>query len=79
VNVGNPTEFTMSQLAAEIAQVVGVQITTRICPLPVDDPRQRKPDISRARDMLDWSPKVSLRDGLKRTVEYFEKRVLPNR
>jgi UDP-glucuronate decarboxylase len=77
INVGNPNEFTMSELAAEVAQVTGVPITTRFCPLPLDDPRQRQPDISRARDLLDWSPKVALREGLKRTVEYFAKRVLP--
>jgi len=78
INVGNPTEFTMSELAAEVAEVTGVQIRTRFCPLPLDDPRQRQPDISRARDVLGWSPNVALRDGLKRTVEYFAKRGLPS-
>jgi len=71
VNVGNPTEFTMSELAAEVADAVGVPITTRYCPLPEDDPRQRQPNITRAREMLGWSPKVPLREGLRRTVDYF--------
>src|SRR5215831_6972818 len=75
VNVGNPAEFTMRELASEVADAVGVSLATRYCPLPADDPRQRQPDISRAREMLGWTPTVPLRDGLKRTVDYFARRI----
>jgi UDP-glucuronate decarboxylase len=75
VNVGNPVEFTMRDLAAEVADAAGVSPTIRYCPLPADDPRQRQPDITRAREMLGWSPTVPLREGLKRTVDYFASRI----
>ena len=75
VNVGNPAEFTMRELASEVADAVGVSLAIRYCPLPADDPRQRQPDISRAREMLGWAPTVPLRDGLKRTVDYFARRI----
>lgn len=76
VNVGNPTEFTMNELANEVAVAVGVKVEVIYCPLPQDDPRQRKPDITRARELLGWSPKISLSEGLKRTVAYFAARVM---
>ncbi|HEV3468948.1 MAG TPA: GDP-mannose 4,6-dehydratase [Pyrinomonadaceae bacterium] len=75
VNVGNPGEFTMRELADEVGRAAGVEVRTRYCPLPQDDPRQRRPDITRAQQLLGWSPTVPLRDGLKRTVEYFAGRI----
>ncbi|HEX3558964.1 MAG TPA: GDP-mannose 4,6-dehydratase, partial [Pyrinomonadaceae bacterium] len=75
VNVGNPGEFTMRELAEEVARVAGVEVKTRFCPLPQDDPRQRRPDISRAQKLLGWEPTVPLREGLKRTVAYFAERI----
>ncbi len=74
VNVGNPHEFNMRQLAEEVASAVGVEFKTRHCPLPADDPRQRRPDITRARALIDWSPTVPLREGIQRTVAYFARR-----
>ena len=75
VNVGNPGEFTMRVLAKEVARTAGVEIKTRFCPLPADDPKQRRPDITRAQALLGWSPTVPLREGLKRTVAYFADRI----
>ncbi len=71
VNLGNPGEFTMKELAEEVARIVGTDLKTRYCPLPQDDPRQRRPDITRAQTLLGWSPTVPLREGLARTVAYF--------
>ncbi len=75
VNVGNPGEFTMRQLADEIAEVCGTEVKIRHCPLPQDDPKQRQPDITRAQELLGWSPTVPLREGLTRTVAYFAERM----
>ena len=75
VNVGNPGEFTMRELADEVARAAGVEVRMRFCPLPADDPKQRRPDISRARKFLGWEPTIPLRDGLKRTVAYFAERI----
>ena len=75
VNVGNPGEFTMRELADEVARAAGVEIRTRFCPLPQDDPKQRRPDITRAQKLLGWEPTVPLREGLKRTVAYFAERI----
>jgi len=75
VNVGNPGEFTMKELAEEVARAVGTEVRTKFCPLPQDDPRQRRPDISRAQALLGWSPTVPLREGLKKTVAYFAERI----
>src|SRR5207237_127060 len=75
VNVGNPSEFTMRELAEEVARAVGVEVKTRSCPLPADDPKQRRPDITRAQALLGWSPTVPLREGLKHTVAYFAERI----
>ena len=73
VNLGNPGEFTMRQLAEEVARLCAADVKIKYCPLPQDDPRQRKPDITRAQRLLGWSPTVPLRDGLERTVAYFKK------
>lgn len=75
INLGNPGEFTMRQLANEVAQAVGAEIRIKHLPLPADDPRQRKPNIARAKALLDWSPTVPLREGLQRTVAYFAEKV----
>jgi UDP-glucuronate decarboxylase len=75
VNVGNPGEFTMRQLAEEVGRAAGVEVKVSYRPLPQDDPRQRKPDITRAQRLLGWEPTIPLRDGLKRTVKYFAERI----
>jgi UDP-glucuronate decarboxylase len=74
VNLGNPVEFTIRQLADEVARIVGGEIRVTYRPLPQDDPTQRKPDITRAREWLGWQPKVSLAEGLGHTVAYFRNR-----
>lgn len=71
VNLGNPAEFTMLELAEKILKLVGSKSRLVFHPLPTDDPRQRKPDISLAEKKLSWSPHVNLEDGLKETVQYF--------
>jgi UDP-glucuronate decarboxylase len=71
VNLGNPGEFTMLELAEKVIKHVGGKSKLAFHPLPQDDPKQRQPNISLAKEKLDWEPKVSLDDGLKRTVEYF--------
>jgi UDP-glucuronate decarboxylase len=72
INLGNPDEFTMRELAEKVLAQTGSASTITTNPLPQDDPKQRQPDISRAREQLGWTPKVSLADGLKPTVEYFK-------
>lgn len=72
VNLGNPDEFTMNELADEVAKATGKEIKLDYLPLPPDDPRQRKPDISRTRQLLGWQPQVKLAEGLKHTAAYFE-------
>ena len=71
VNIGNPGEFTMNELAAEVGKCIGREITIKHLPLPQDDPKQRKPNIERAKKLLGWEPKVPLAEGLKKTVDYF--------
>ena len=71
VNLGNPTEFTMLELAERVLELTGSDSEIVFRPLPEDDPRQRQPNISRARQLLEWQPTVSLAEGLARTVEYF--------
>jgi UDP-glucuronate decarboxylase len=71
VNLGNPGEFTIKELAEEVARICGVEAAIKYEPLPQDDPRQRKPDITRARALLGWEPTIPLREGLERTVAYF--------
>jgi UDP-glucuronate decarboxylase len=77
VNLGNPGEFTMLELAKQVMELTGSTSTVEHRPLPPDDPTRRRPDISRAQELLGWQPTVSLREGLARTVEYF-RRVLPD-
>jgi UDP-glucuronate decarboxylase len=71
VNLGNPGEFTMLELAEKVLTLVGSKSKLVFMPLPVDDPKQRQPDITLAKAKLDWTPKVNLEDGLKETVHYF--------
>ncbi|WP_158880875.1 UDP-glucuronic acid decarboxylase family protein [Rhodanobacter sp. L36] len=71
VNIGNPVEFTMIALAEKVLQLVGGKSKLVYRPLPSDDPRQRQPDISLAKDKLGWQPSVALEDGLKETIRYF--------
>lgn len=73
VNIGNPVEFTMLELAEKVIKLVGGNSKLIFLPLPSDDPKQRQPDISLAREKLVWEPKVNLEDGLKETISYFRK------
>lgn len=72
INLGNPGEFTIRALAEQVIALTGSRSTLSFLPLPADDPSQRQPDISRARELLDWAPTVALESGLKRTIAYFE-------
>ena len=73
VNIGNPGEFTMLELAENVIRLTGARSKLVFQPLPQDDPRQRQPDISLASEKLEWTPKVTLEDGLKETIAYFRK------
>jgi len=72
-NIGNPNEFTVRQLADLVVELTGTKSPIVSRPLPTDDPKVRKPDITRARTMLGWEPQVALRDGVLRTIDYFRK------
>jgi UDP-glucuronate decarboxylase len=72
VNLGNPSEFTMMELAEKVLELTGSRSRVVHLPLPENDPRQRQPDISRARTLLDWEPKIPLEQGLVKTIQYFE-------
>ena len=72
INLGNPSEFTIRELAELVLELTGSRSELVFKPLPQDDPRQRRPDISKAKSMLDWEPRVSLRQGLERAIPYFE-------
>ena len=71
VNIGNASEFSMRELAQEVVALTGSKSKIVHLPMPADDPRQRKPDLTLARQMLDWSPTIALRDGLQQTISYF--------
>ena len=73
VNLGNPGEFTILELAELVIELTGSASSLKRLPLPADDPTQRQPDISLARQTLQWAPKVALRDGLRPTIEYFDR------
>ena len=75
VNLGNQGEFTIDELATEVARLCGANTNIKHEPLPADDPRQRKPDTTRARDLLGWEPKVMLREGLELTIAGFRARL----
>jgi dTDP-glucose 4,6-dehydratase len=72
VNIGNPTEFTMIECAREVLEVTGSKSEIVHMPLPQDDPTRRRPDITKARALLGWEPKVALREGLGKSLEYFQ-------
>jgi UDP-glucuronate decarboxylase len=73
MNLGNPTEFTIRELADVIREIVGSRVPIIQLPLPQDDPKQRKPDITHARKLLNWEPQVQLKRGIEATVSYFDK------
>jgi dTDP-glucose 4,6-dehydratase len=75
-NIGNPAEMTIKQIAETIIEMTGSTSTIIYQPLPEDDPKVRKPDITKARTLLGWEPKVELREGLTKTIEYFRTKVL---
>jgi UDP-glucuronate decarboxylase len=72
INIGNPHEFTIRQLAEMVIELTGSKSRIIAAPLPSDDPRQRQPDISKAKIQLDWAPRTELREGLVKTIEYFD-------
>jgi dTDP-glucose 4,6-dehydratase len=76
VNIGNPQEMTIEQIARQIIKMTGSTSKIIYKPLPTDDPKVRQPDITRARTLLGWEPKVSLEEGLGRTIDYFKAKVL---
>ena len=73
VNLGNPGEFTMLELAQKVIELTGSDSKIVYLPLPQDDPTQRKPVIDLAKKELNWEPKIPLEEGLKKTIEYFKK------
>jgi dTDP-glucose 4,6-dehydratase len=72
VNVGNPSEISLKDFAEEVLKLTGNKVKIVFKPLPEDDPKQRKPDISKARTILGWEPKIERAEGLKKTYEYFK-------
>ena len=75
VNIGNPQEMTIEEIARRIIEMTGSKSKIIYQPLPEDDPKVRKPDITRARTLLGWEPKVSLEEGLGKTIDYFRQKV----
>lgn len=75
INLGNPNEFSMIELANNVIELTKSNSKIIQMPLPSDDPKQRRPDISKARELLDWAPKIELTEGLTRTIDYFKSRI----
>ena len=75
INLGNPEEFTIRELAEIVIEMTGSRSKIEYHELPIDDPQQRQPDISKANELLGWQPGIALRDGLARTIVYFEERL----
>jgi dTDP-glucose 4,6-dehydratase len=75
VNIGNPVEITLKEFAEEVVALVGNDVKIVYEPLPQDDPKQRKPDITKAKQILGWEPKVDRKEGLRRTLEYFKQHI----
>jgi len=78
VNIGNPVEWTIAECAREVLALTGSRSKLRMLPLPEDDPARRRPDITRARAVLGWEPKVQLREGLRLCIPYFTQAVQEN-
>jgi dTDP-glucose 4,6-dehydratase len=76
INIGNPNEITLNEFAKEIQQLIGGSSKIVYMPLPQDDPKQRQPDITKAKEILGWEPKVDRKEGLKITLDYFKQRLL---
>jgi dTDP-glucose 4,6-dehydratase len=74
VNIGNPNEITILEFANNIQRMTGSDCAIEFHPLPRDDPKQRQPDIAKARALLGWEPAVQLEEGLRHTIEYFQSR-----
>jgi dTDP-glucose 4,6-dehydratase len=72
VNIGNPSEITLLEFAEEVLRLTGSKSKIVYEPLPQDDPKQRKPNITKAKEILGWEPKIDRSEGLKRTLEYFK-------
>lgn len=79
MNIGNPVEFTVAELATKVGEVLGADVAVTHMDLPVDDPRQRRPDITLARTVLGWEPTVQLAEGLAITADYFRQRLVDDR
>jgi nucleoside-diphosphate-sugar epimerase len=75
VNIGNPVEMTVLEFAKEIIRATGSRSKIVFRPLPQDDPKQRRPDITRARELLKWEPQVPLSEGIVKTIDYFRGRI----
>jgi UDP-glucuronate decarboxylase len=78
INIGNPNEFSISELVSEVISLTNSKSKLSQLPLPEDDPRQRQPDITKAKNLLAWAPKVELKEGLQKTIEYFSESVKTN-
>jgi UDP-glucuronate decarboxylase len=72
INLGNPGEFTIKDLAEQVIELTGSKSKLTHKPLPQDDPRKRRPDITRAREQLNWGPSIALNEGLVKTITYFD-------
>jgi UDP-glucuronate decarboxylase len=72
INLGNPNEFTVRQLAELVIELTNSSSQIVCAPLPADDPKQRQPDIGKAKDLLGWQPTIQLREGLAKTIDYFD-------
>ena len=75
VNIGNPREMTILEFAEHIRRITGAESPITFKPLPVDDPKVRQPDITRARNILGWEPKVDFEEGIRKTIEFFSKKI----
>jgi len=76
INIGNPDEFSIKELAEKVIEITGSKSKITFEPLPTDDPTQRKPNISKAKELLKWEPKIKLEEGLVKTIEYFKKTLI---
>jgi len=76
VNIGNPNEFSIRELASQVISLTGSTSKIVYLPLPEDDPLQRRPNIDLAKEQLGWEPKIQLKEGLERTIEYFREKIV---